>query len=270
MNTLETQTGYTTQTIPSYEVATMMNKDHWEVLRMLEGYEPQKGSKSRRVIGIIPILTNHNIVVSDYFIKGTYKDSTGKENKYYECTKLGCDMLANKLTGEKGIIFTARYVKQFNDMEQYIKNQIQLTQKERLQLQILNGNDTEKLGALKEYEIIITQPLNETIEKQNEAIQGLLPKADYFDALVERKLLTSIRDTAKELGIKEKLFVNWLFKKNLCYRDKKGKIRPYANKMKYFELKEFNKKNGYNGSQTMIKPEGRAAFRLLLEKDGLI
>ena len=89
------------KTIPSYEVAEMMNKQHWEVLRMLEGYEPSKGSKSRRVVGIIPTLTNNNVVVSDYFIENTYKDASGKQNKYYECSKLGCDMLANKMSGEK-------------------------------------------------------------------------------------------------------------------------------------------------------------------------
>ena len=35
----------------------------------------------------------------------------------YEVTKIGCDFLANKFTGEKGILFTAKYVKRFNEME---------------------------------------------------------------------------------------------------------------------------------------------------------
>ena len=30
---------------------------------------------------------------------------------------MGCDILANKSTGEKGVLFTARYVKRFHDME---------------------------------------------------------------------------------------------------------------------------------------------------------
>lgn len=111
------------QTISSREVAEMMEKRHGEVLRMLEGYEPPKGSKGRKVVGIIPILTQHNVVLSDYFIESSYKDASGKSNKCYECTKMGCEMLANKLTGEKGILFTAKYVKRFNEMEQYIKAQ---------------------------------------------------------------------------------------------------------------------------------------------------
>ena len=31
------------QTIPSYEIAKMMEKEHWEVLRMLEGSKDRKG-----------------------------------------------------------------------------------------------------------------------------------------------------------------------------------------------------------------------------------
>ena len=117
--------GVDVKTIPSYEVAEMMDgKQHWQVLRMLDGYEPPKGSKSRKVVGIIPTLTNHNVVVSEYFIESTYKDGSGKQNKYYECTKMGCDMLANKMTGEKGILFTAKYVKRFKEMQQQIEQQM--------------------------------------------------------------------------------------------------------------------------------------------------
>lgn len=110
----------------------------------------------------------------------------------------------------------------------------------------------------------------ETIEKQSEVIGEMAPKAEYFDALVDNNLLTNIRDTAKELGIKERTFTEWLIQKNLCYRDKKRKIKPYANKMKYFELKEFTTAWGHSDTQTLITPRGKETFRLLLIKDGLI
>lgn len=106
------------QTINSREVAEMMEKEHWEVLRMIEG--------NKDVVGIIPVLIDHSFVVNEYFIESEYKASNGKSNKCYECTKMGCEMLANKLTGEKGILFTAKYVKRFNDMEQHIKAQTEL------------------------------------------------------------------------------------------------------------------------------------------------
>lgn len=106
-----------TKTIPSIEVAKMMGKEHKEVIRMIDGYEPPEGSKKRKIVGIIPTLTKGNITPSDYFIESTYKDKSGKLNKCYECTKMGCELLANKLTGEKGILFSATYVKRFNEME---------------------------------------------------------------------------------------------------------------------------------------------------------
>ena len=106
-----------TKTIPSTEVAKMMGREHKEVIRMIDGYEPPEGSKKRKIVGIIPTLTKGNITPSDYFIENTYKDKSGKLNKCYECTKMGCELLANKLTGEKGILFSATYVKRFNEME---------------------------------------------------------------------------------------------------------------------------------------------------------
>ena len=57
-------------------------------------------------------------MVSDYFILSSYKDASGKENKCYFVTKLRCGFLANKFTGEKGVLFTAKYVKRFDEMEQ--------------------------------------------------------------------------------------------------------------------------------------------------------
>lgn len=64
------------------------------------------------------------MAVSDFFIPSTYRDASGKENKCYNVTKLGCDFLANKFTGEKGILFTARYVKRFDEMENTIQQKI--------------------------------------------------------------------------------------------------------------------------------------------------
>lgn len=102
-------------TITTLEIAEMMELEHWQILRKLEGTKNQDGSTKQ--VGIIQILTNNKIVVSDYFIPSTYKDASGKENKCYKVTKMGCDFLANKFNGEKGIIFTARYVKRFDEME---------------------------------------------------------------------------------------------------------------------------------------------------------
>lgn len=202
----------------------------------------------------------------DLWQLSSYKDAQGKERKEYQVTKKGCEFLAHKTTGEKGDLFTIRYMNKFEEMEQYIKEQqvkVPTTYKEALQHLLVQVEENERLQ-------LENQQQTKVIEKQSEVIGEMAPKAEYFDALVDNNLLTNIRDTAKELGIKERTFTEWLIQKNLCYRDKKRKIKPYANKMKYFELKEFTTAWGHSDTQTLITPRGKETFRLLLIKDGLI
>lgn len=99
-----------------------------------------------------------------------------------------------------------------------------------------------------------------TVEKQI-----MQPKADYFDELVDRNLLTSFRETAKQLEVKEKELIGFLLEKKYIYRDKKGKLQPYADKNNgLFEMKEcFNEKTKWSGTQTLVTPKGRETFRLL-------
>ena len=95
--------------------------------------------------------------------------------------------------------------------------------------------------------------------------QIMKPKADYFDELVERGTLTNFRETAKLFDVREKEFINFLIDKKYIYRDKKGKLVPYANKNNgLFATKEtYNEKTDWSGTQTLITPKGRETFRLL-------
>ena len=107
------------------------------------------------------------------------------------------------------------------------------------------------------------------IEKSHLQVENqvMAPKADYFDELVDRNLLTNFRDTAKQLGIAPKKFVTLLLEKKYIFRDQKGKLMPYQDKDKgLFEVKEcFNQKTKWSGVQTMVTPKGRENFRLLFE-----
>ena len=139
---------------------------------------------------------------------------------------------------------------------------------ETLEQAILNPDTMIKLcTALKE-----EQDRNKALQAVNSSLtvenQIMKPKAEYFDELVDRNLLTSFRETAKQLQVKEKEFIKFLFDKKYIYRDKKGKIQPYADKNKeLFAVKEcFNDKTKWSGTQTLITPKGRETFRLLLLK----
>ena len=93
------------------------------------------------------------------------------------------------------------------------------------------------------------------------------PKAEYFDELVDRNLLTGIRETAGELGVKQKVFVSFLLDHKYMYRDKKGKLVAYAKPLQdgLFERKEcYNEKTTWKGTQDMVTPKGRETFRLLM------
>lgn len=94
------------------------------------------------------------------------------------------------------------------------------------------------------------------------------PKVDYFDALVERNLLLSLRETAKLLKVGEKAFIRWLLDNRYLFRGKSGKLLPYATRPHNdcFEVKEwFDRETGKGGVQTLVTPKGRETFRLLLE-----
>lgn len=99
--------------------------------------------------------------------------------------------------------------------------------------------------------------------------QVMQPKADYFDQLVDRNTLTNFRETAKQLNIPERQFIRFLLEKKYIYRDQRGKLMPYAAKNTgLFEVKEcLNEKTHWSGTQTLVTPKGREAFRLLWEME---
>ena len=136
---------------------------------------------------------------------------------------------------------------------------------ETLQAAILNPDTMIQLCQ----QLKAEQDKNRALEIANSRLavdnQIMQPKADYFDELVERNTLTNFRETAKELGIPPKKFVDFLLNKKYIYRDKKGKLLPYEAKNNgLFEVKEtFNEKTQWSGSQTLVTPKGRETFRLL-------
>lgn len=96
--------------------------------------------------------------------------------------------------------------------------------------------------------------------------QIMKPKADYFDELVDRNLLTNFRETAKQLEVGPKAFVAFLLEHKYIYRDKRGKLLPYQPHVDsgLFEVKEcMNEKTQWSGTQTFVTPKGRETFRLL-------
>ncbi|MGM9549823.1 MAG: phage antirepressor KilAC domain-containing protein [Faecousia sp.] len=137
--------------------------------------------------------------------------------------------------------------------------------KDTLQAAILNPDyllqvvtalkdETDKRKAL--------EAANSRLVVENQIMQ---PKADYFDELVDRNTLTNFRETAKELGVPPKKFIQFLLSHKYIYRDKRGKLLPFENKNNgLFEVKEtFNDKTQWSGTQTFVTPKGRDVFHKL-------
>ena len=98
--------------------------------------------------------------------------------------------------------------------------------------------------------------------------QIMQPKAEYFDDLVDRNLLTNFTEAAKQIGVKRKALIAFMVDHGYLYRDKKGNLLPYANKKSdgLFDVKQStNQKTGWAGCQTLLTPKGVETFRRLCQ-----
>lgn len=95
--------------IDSRSVAEAIGKDHRHLIRDIRSYAE-----------IIENSNEPNFGLVDFFIPSTYTDAKGEERPCYLLTKKGCDMVANKMTGEKGVLFTAAYVTAFEKMRKAV------------------------------------------------------------------------------------------------------------------------------------------------------
>lgn len=134
-----------------------------------------------------------------------------------------------------------------------------------------NGGYIKNQENLSKEEILANAVLlaNNLIAEKEKIIENLEPKAKYFDELVDNNLLTNFRNTAKELHIPQKVFIQFLIDKELIYRDKKNRLLPYAKNNKgYFEIKEWCRNdNDAVGIQTFVTPKGRHFLLLLIGGD---
>ena len=90
--------------VESRQVAAAIDKPHNDLMKSIRNY--------------CDVLNAGDFSLVDFFIPSTYKDGKGETRPCYLLTKKGCDMVANKMTGEKGVLFTAAYVTAFEKMRE--------------------------------------------------------------------------------------------------------------------------------------------------------
>lgn len=101
------------QTLDSREVAKMVNRRHSDLLRDVENYRNYLAESIER-----------NFALNEFFLESTYKDSIGRTLPCYQITKKGCELIAHKMTGKKGVQFTAAYINKFHEMENKLNNSL--------------------------------------------------------------------------------------------------------------------------------------------------
>lgn len=200
------------------------------------------GKQHKTILRDIKNLVAQNCAAKLVFFESEY-ENRGKKYPMFTMNRDGFTLLAMGFTGKEALEWKFKYIEAFNNME-------------------------EKLNSP---EFIMNRAL-EISRKQVEALmlenKELKPKGEYFDALVDRNLLTNFRDTAKEIHIRQKVLMEYLYDKKYIYKDKRGNIKPYAQHMEngYFEIKEYAN-NKVVGVQTLVTPRGREALRLLLNNE---
>ena len=209
----------------SREVAEMMEKTHAEIIQYLEGLNYKDGRV--KITGIIPTLEQSgDLQVADYFIESTYNDR-GRIKKCYLITKMGCELLGNKLQGAKGILFSAKYVERFNQMERMLKEQ-------SMDSYMIEDPYSRALRWAEEYkEKVLLQ----------KGIEVAKPKVAYYDNVLDTKGSMTTTQVTKSFGMTSHKLNTYLNDKGIqfkmsgmwmLYKEYDGKgyaeIRTYVNK----------------------------------------
>lgn len=176
------------QKLDSREVAKMMEIEHWQLLRKIDNINED--------------FTDNKIVVSKYWEESTYRDSSGKSNRKFLITKRGCEFLAHKATGTKGNLFTDRYMDRFEQMKEYIEDEVKTINNEKpsrleeMEAETkLNNSQTRKANSImRMYKQCDDPKMKDYLfNKAIEALVGITP-------LPSKKLLTA-EQVGKKLGI---------------------------------------------------------------------
>jgi phage regulator Rha-like protein len=94
-----------------------------EVAEMME--YSRHGDLLEKIEKINEVFENGKIRSQDYWVESFYKvEGNNKSYKEYLVTKKGCEFIANKSTGEKGIIFTHKYMERFEQMEKELYGEL--------------------------------------------------------------------------------------------------------------------------------------------------
>src|SRR5699024_8596703 len=165
--------------VDSRQVAEMIGKTHAHLMRDIQGY-----------VEILKKSIESKFGFNDFFIESTYKDSIGRTLPCYLLTKKGCDMVANKMTGEKGVLFTAAYVTAFEAMRKHIEGGVMALPKDYPSALRARADTVEQ-----------NQKLLAENEAQRQTIADFDPVRQYVDTILNSKGSLATSQIAADYGM---------------------------------------------------------------------
>lgn len=218
------------EVVDSREVAEMIGKDHRHLIRDIRGYAEILGKTIEPNFGL-----------NDFFIESSYKDSIGRTLPCYLLTQKGCDMVANKMTGEKGVLFTAAYVTAFEEMREKLSAPKAMSTAQLFAMQVqINLEQEQRMKALEEK----TQATQETVQEAFSALSYPTVSRDHWQDATRSK----IRQLCMEFSLNFQTETGSLYRKleetagcNLDVRLKHLRERMRAGGAKYSECQAANK-----------------------------
>lgn len=190
----------------SREVADRFSKNHKEVLRSIKNISKEISTAQFCAL----------------FKPSTYKASNGKSNPEYLLTRDGFSLLSMGFTGKEALEWKLKYIDAFNQMEEKLKSGTQLTEEERLKLQLFSKDAGEVAYAHNRLVELATTPLINQIEEQK-------PKVEYHDEVLNKEDLIITTNIAKDLGFRSAAKLNSIMNLNgIIYKTKSGNWCAYA------------------------------------------
>lgn len=235
------------EAIDSRQVAEAIDKDHAHLMRDIAKYREYLGESK--------------IGFTDFFIESTYTTSQNKVMPCYLCTRKGCEMIANKMTGQKGTVFTALYINAFHEMEKQLDSYMIDDRVARARRWI---EEQEKL-----------RELQTTVKAQQEEISVMQPKATYYDMILKSPTAIKVTIIAKDYGESAQWLNKKLAEKDVQY--KQGKTWFLYQKYSgcgYTVTKTSDHKGKSGEAETDVHmywtQKGRQFIYELLKADGIV
>lgn len=166
------------KTLESREVAKMTGKVHSHLLRDIKGYKDILDQ-------------NPNLDSANFFIASTYTNENNQSYPCYLLTRKGCDMVANKMTGEKGILFTAEYVTRFEEMEKTLNpgiNNLQTIALMHAEVGELIAATVDMDGRITNLEQVMTIDYSQQEEIRSKVAQKVVESLGGMDAPAYKEL----------------------------------------------------------------------------------